>query len=142
MAVQKINCVLLVDDNPATNFLNRKVIENTKLANTINIATNGIEALDYIHSRGKFSTKKYPKANIIFLDINMPKMGGFEFLENYENLDSNLKADIVVVFLTTSNWVKDKMEAKNNEFIFDFIEKPLSENKFQEIYKYYIENKI
>ncbi|WP_010178203.1 response regulator [Aquimarina agarilytica] len=138
----RINCVLLVDDNPSTNFLNKKTITATGLVKTINVATNGVEALDYIHKRGKFKDKNCPKSNIIFLDINMPKMGGFEFLEHYEKLDEELKADIVIVFLTTSNWEKDKLKAYGNGFINDYIEKPLLEEKFIEIYNSYIENKV
>ena len=137
----KINCVLLVDDNHATNFLNKKTINATGLVNNIRVVFNGVEALDYIHNRGKYDDKTAsPKANIIFLDINMPKMGGLEFLENYKKLDKKLKADIVVVFLTTSTWGKDKLSAFSGQVISDYLEKPLLKEKFEEIYNDYIES--
>ncbi len=137
----KINCVLLVDDNASTNFLNKKTISATGFVNKINVATNGIEALDYIQKSGKSNDEEYPKPNIIFLDVNMPKMGGFEFLEHYEKLDEKLKADVVVVFLTTSNWKKDKLEAFSSKIVNDFIEKPLEKEKFIEICNNYIKSK-
>ena len=130
--------MLLVDDNSATNFLNRKIIETTDLVSHINVATNGMEALDCITKKGQYANEKCTKANIIFLDINMPQMDGYEFLEHYRNLDDALKAEIIVVFLTTSNWHKDKEKTRNNDLIFEYIEKPLSKKKFIEIYDYYI----
>jgi len=142
MTDDKINCVLLVDDNPATNFLNKKIIKDTGMANNIHVALNGKEALDYIHNKAKFHDKVYPKANIIFLDINMPVMNGFEFLEHYKDLEEELKSGIILVFLTTSNWSKDKSKANTNGLIFDFIEKPLSEKKFKDICQYYMDNKV
>ncbi len=138
--MRKINCVLLVDDSISTNFYNKKIIELSGEVNNVYEAENGLEALDYIHQRGKFNSASYPRPNIIFLDINMPKMDGFEFLENYAKLPQKKRADMLIVFLTTSNWTKDKIKAIESGLVYDFIEKPLKEEDLRKIKNYYQNN--
>ncbi|EZH74507.1 hypothetical protein ATO12_12110 [Aquimarina atlantica] len=139
--MKKINCILLVDDSPSTNFFNKKMIQITNIAHEVHDVYNGIEALDYIHKKGKFketnSQKEFPKPNIIFLDINMPLMDGFEFLEHYSKIPKEKRAEMIIVFLTTSNWSKDKMKAFDTSMIHDYIEKPLEQSKLLAIAAYY-----
>ena len=133
---KEIHCILLVDDDPATNFLNEELISDMDITDNIRVALNGKEALDYILLEGKFakSTRKSdPLPNIIFLDINMPLMGGFEFLDKYSLLDDSLKADAVIVFLTTSNMKEEMFQSRANEFVYDFIQKPLREETVKEL---------
>ncbi|QKX04801.1 response regulator [Aquimarina sp. TRL1] len=142
--MKKVNCILLVDDSPSTNFFNKKLIQVADIANEVYEALNGIEALDFLLKQGKFSeehsSKKFPRPNIIFLDINMPLMDGFEFLEHYSKIKKKVRADMIVVFLTTSNWCKDRIKALDNTLIFDYIEKPLELSKLKTIAKHYINN--
>jgi len=134
-----IECILLVDDSPSTNFYNKKIIEVQNLTDKIHEVGNGLEALDYLNNEGKFQDASiYTKPNIIFLDINMPKMDGFEFIEAYQKLPEAKRAEILVVFLTTSNWSKDKAKAINNDIVFDFIEKPLKPEALKKIKEHYI----
>jgi len=135
---KKIECVLLVDDSQSTNFYNRKLIEEAHMANKVVELESATEALEYMHQKGKFEdTATYPKPNIIFLDINMPKMDGFEFMERFEKLPKKERAHTLVVFLTTSNWNKDRVKAFNNNLIHDFIEKPLERRILKKIITYY-----
>lgn len=136
--MKKIECILLVDDSSSTNFYHKKLIEISGQADSIYEAENGLEALDYMNKKGKFTTS-HPRPSIIFLDINMPKMDGFEFLENYTKLPDAKKADIIIVFLTTSNWTKDKVKAIESKLVYDFIEKPLTKETLQRICTYYRE---
>jgi len=138
--MKKINCVLLVDDSASTNVYHKKIIEKTGAVDTIDKVSNGLEALDYLSNSGKYKDVKRP--NIIFLDINMPKMDGFEFLKNYIKLPQSRRADIVVVFLTTSNWEKDKMRAIENDVVFDFLEKPLNQKDLERVCDFYFKNVI
>jgi len=126
--MNKVNCILLVDDDPTTNFLNEELIAELDIANNVHVAWNGQEALDYLKQEGKFSTNdksKYPKPNIIFLDINMPLMDGFAFLEHYADLPENKKVDIIILFLTTSDAQFDRNKATKKVTVHDFLEKPL-----------------
>jgi CheY-like chemotaxis protein len=112
--MKKLNCVLLVDDNESDNFLHRKVLEKTGLVNHIEIAINGREALDYLKNVEKVSSNDSTclPPELIFLDINMPVMDGWEFLDEYKNLDDFQKSKIVIIMLTTSLNPADKARAE------------------------------
>lgn len=130
--MRKLKCILLVDDDATTNFLNEELITDLGVAEEVHVALNGQEALDYLHKKGKFKTSQkgeFPIPNLIFLDINMPLMGGFEFLERYHKLPDSKKAEVVIVFLTTSDSHKDKLKQLNDELVRDFIEKPLKKKE-------------
>jgi len=126
--MKKLDCILLVDDDPTTNFLNEELISELGITEKVQVAWNGQEALDYLNGKGKFEPTHeldFPKPNIIFLDINMPLMDGFVFLEHYAELPLNKKADIVILFLTTSDSQHDRNKVKDKSLVTDFLEKPL-----------------
>ena len=77
---KKLNCILLVDDDPDDNFYHQIIINEMNIVNHIDIAINGIEAITYLKKENQIPPE------IIFLDINMPKMNGWEFLEQYKHL--------------------------------------------------------
>jgi len=134
------NCILLVDDSLSTNFYHQKLIEKTGITSEIHKVHDGLEALNYINKKGKYKDKDCPKPNIIFLDINMPKMDGFEFLEHYAKFPKKKRVEMIVVFLTTSNWNKDRIKAMETDLVFDFIEKPLKTEDLIRINDYYLNN--
>lgn len=134
--MKKIESVLLVDDSISTNFYHKKIIQVSGDVNHVQDVENGLEALDYIYKKGKFKGD-HSMPNIILLDINMPKMDGFEPLDEFSNLEESKRENTIIVFLTTSNWVKDKDKAMENDFVYDFIEKPLTKKSFSKISEYY-----
>src|ERR1051326_286565 len=94
----KINTVLLVDDNEATNFLNKILLEQCGFARHIEVATNGFDALDYVS--GRKSGNKCLCPHLIFLDGYMPLLDGWEFLREIERIKWNLNFLPMVVMLT------------------------------------------
>ncbi len=82
---------LLVDDNNATNFLNKMILKKSGLASTVTIAKNGLEAINIV----KENTPDY-----IFLDINMPVMNGWQFLETYEKLNLEFKNSTIILMIS------------------------------------------
>ncbi|HRG57972.1 MAG TPA: response regulator [Bacteroidia bacterium] len=131
--MKTVNCILLVDDNPAINALHLMTIRNSKICNEIQIAIDGEKALDYLGNVAKNEVlKKYPKPDIIFLDINMPRMNGFEFLEKYEKLKVEMKAKAVVILTTSSN-PEDQKKAAAFASVTSFRSKPLTVEMVQEI---------
>ena len=97
--MRKLNCILLVDDDNDHNFLHRRLFNKMECAEKVQIVHNGIEGLDFLTTK---TEGKYPNPEIIFLDINMPKMNGWQFLEKYKNLEEEVKAKVVLLMLTSS----------------------------------------
>jgi CheY-like chemotaxis protein len=130
--MQKIKSVLLVDDDSINNFINERLINKLELANKVNIAANGEEALAFLKDHIDGSDTSVPQ--LILLDINMPVMDGFEFLKEYEKLNFPDKKNIVITMLTTSTNPGD-MEKFNNSGVSSYINKPLTEPKLLDIMK-------
>ncbi len=128
--ITKLNCVLLVDDDVTTNFLNRKRIEKAEIADHIETALNGEEAINYLAAKEQSSC-------LILLDINMPIMDGWEFLQAYHNLEVHKKNRTVIVMLTTSFNPDDKIRAESIVEVSEFRYKPLTLDMINEIIKKY-----
>lgn len=124
----KLNCVLLIDDDDPTNYFNSLVMQQVGCADAIHVVQSGQEALDYLTNAGNYTTsgQQYPQPDLIFLDINMPGMDGWEFLEKYRELHYDQKGKIVMVMLTTSLNPDDALRAKTFPEIAGFENKPLN----------------
>ncbi|MFD0992434.1 response regulator [Tenacibaculum geojense] len=130
----KLNCILLVDDDRATNFFHKMVIEDLKVCNHVQICTDGRDALDYLTNQGDYSkNKNYPKPELIFLDINMPGLNGFDFLEEYKDLPSDLKDSKIIIMLSTSLIEDDRLRAESYKEVSEFKNKPLTEKYITDI---------
>ena len=117
------NKVLLVDDDEATNFLAALAIKNLNIANEIKVAEDGLIACEWI--------KHHNCPDIIFLDIRMPRMDGFDFLENLSAM--NACKNVKVVMLTSSCRSEDKTKALSYKWVVEYFEKPLTEEMIQKI---------
>lgn len=126
--MKQINSVLLVEDNEITNFYNKHLFIKNKYVKHVQIATNGKKALDYLN---KVSIEDKP--NLILLDLNMPVMDGFEFLDEFEKLEAELREGIIICILTTSLHEEDLEKAKNYAFISEYCKKPLSTSQIRNI---------
>ena len=137
--MKKINCMLLVDDDEGHNFLTRLVIEEMDAARQVHVAWDGREALDYVTSRGKFreNGNTYPKPDVILLDINMPGMDGWHFIEEYCKLDDAQKRKTMIVMLSTSENPDDRDRARSIGDISDFRKKPLTPEVLEELMRRY-----
>lgn len=131
----RLNCILLVDDDIATNFINKKIIQKANIIEQVHVALNGKEAIEYISNKGKFESdnNKYPKPEMILLDINMPVMDGWEFIETYQKLDDTYKQNIVIVMLSSSFNPADKTKAESYAEVAEFRQKPMSRDALLEI---------
>lgn len=131
--MDKLKHLLLVDDDPTTNFFNRHLIGKMDLFEHIHEALNGREALDKILSL----RDQGESPDMILLDINMPIMNGFEFLDEYAKLDDDIRASVVVCMLTTSLAKEDLERSKEYDLLDDYIDKPLYEAKMRELIERY-----
>ena len=90
--------ILMVEDNATDVMITKEALEHAKVLNSLHVVDDGIEALDFLHRRGKYT--KAPRPDLILLDLNMPRKNGQEVLAEIK-ADENLKT-IPVVILTTS----------------------------------------
>ena len=121
---------MLVDDNPDDNFYHERVIKRNDAADIVVAKQTAMDALKYLKSK-KDNSETHP--NLIFLDINMPGMNGWEFLVEYYKLDKQFKSKAIVVMLTTSDNPDDKMKAKLFNGVSDFKTKPLTKEMLEDI---------
>ena len=124
--------VLLIDDYEADNFLHRRAIKKSGLAAKITECLNGREAIDYLRAAGPDGER--PQPEMIFVDINMPVMNGWEFLEAYSALPAEARPDgFVLMMLTTSLNPDDRKRAEENGLVHQLIQKPLTAARFAEV---------
>lgn len=131
---RKLKCIMLVDDNQDDNFFHERVIQRSGVADIVIAKQTGVEALEFLKSRND-NEDQHP--DLIFLDINMPGMNGWEFLEEYGKLDKQFQSKAIVIMLTTSDNPDDKMRAKTMNMASDFKTKPLSHEMLKEIMEKY-----
>lgn len=137
---QKLNKILLIDDSEADNFIHSRVIRKAEVTEEIIVKYSGQAALDYLTEKNSDGIK-YPQPDLAFLDINMPGMNGWEFLEHYEKLPDEQKAGIIICMLTTSIARRDEIIAESNPMIKEFSNKPLTQKMLLGIIeKYFPEN--
>lgn len=137
--VKGLDFILLVDDDEATNFLNQRVIRKLDINAEVQVVTNGREALEFLTHTGKFkSSAPVPEAGLIFLDINMPGMNGWEFLEAYKLLPEEQTRGIRVLMLTTSINPDEEKKAIDIPEVKGFIHKPLTIEKLEKAITVYV----
>jgi response regulator of citrate/malate metabolism len=121
---------MLVDDDVDDNFFHERVIRKNYPAILVIAKQTAEEALDYLKSK-KDHSDIHP--DLIFLDINMPAMNGWEFLEEYNKLDKQFQSHAVVVMLTTSGNPDDMVKAQLNNDVADYKTKPLTKEMLEEV---------
>ncbi|MDP1800511.1 MAG: response regulator [Bacteroidota bacterium] len=124
----KYKYAMLLDDNELDNFINQKIIEANHFASKIYINTGSKSALEFLNNLSISSTDTldiFPE--IIFVDLNMPMMDGFQFIENLKNkLPEKLK-NLKLVILTSSVNPEDKKKASEIALDITFLNKPLTQ---------------
>ena len=127
-----IKKILCVDDDPITLMLYKMVIAKASLSETVIAAKNGQEALEYYDNLKSESDANFPE--LVFLDLNMPVMGGWEFLDNFIETRYNMfntKTKIIVLSSTIDP--QDIEKVKNYPIIIDFISKPVTKEMLEKL---------
>ena len=127
--MKKVNCILLIDDDEATNHLHTMILKNLDLYDKIEVAENGKKGLDFIKL---CHPKDLPE--LILLDINMPLMDGFQFLEEYQKLDPSRRLPSKLIMVSTSSNQKEVSRAMEHKELYGYLDKPLKKNEILEIW--------
>ena len=124
-----INHILLIDDDYICNFIHEKVVQTSGLCEHIKTVLRGIDGLQYLKM---CTTENKPLPDIIFLDINMPEMNGWDFLDHFAQLDAEIREGVQIYMLSSSQNEGDLLKASNNSLVSGFLHKPLSIEALQE----------
>ncbi len=130
MITPRLINILLVEDDEVDVMNVKRAFKKVNVTNPLYIATNGIEALAMLRSSNGEPPEVPNDRRLILLDLNMPKMGGIEFLQKLRS-DPQLRRTPVVV-MTTSNQDKDRVEAYNLN-VAGYLVKPVTFNNFIEL---------
>lgn len=138
MINKKLQEVLFIDDDKILNFVNTRLFKKEGFSRVICLE-NGNEAMDYMK-------KKYigPKMEhdqnpvLIFLDLNMPFMNGWEFLKAYDDLKDLIITQIKIIILTSSLNPDDMEKGKKHKDVVAYLNKPLTSEMLSEVLKKYV----
>lgn len=120
----------MIDDDEVFVFLTKKMIEKTHQNVSLSVFTNGQDAIEHLE---KIATDVTQLPDIIFLDLNMPVMDGWEFLKAYENISFS-NPDKINLYIVTSSISPHEIElAKNFPVVKEFIIKPMVKEKFVDL---------
>jgi CheY-like chemotaxis protein len=126
-----ISCTLLIDDDETTNFLNQALLRRMAVTDNVLVAGNGQEALELLHTHcASFASPTCPA--LILLDMKMPLMNGFEFLQVYTQRPPTENPAVIIIMLTTSLNLKD-VEQMQGLPIAGYLTKPLTRDKINQL---------
>lgn len=132
---KKYHAVMLIDDNEIDNLINQKMIEASSISEHIFIHSGARSAIEFLKNVEKLA--KGPIGlylpELIFLDIDMPLMDGFQFLDEFEKLSDSIKEHCKIIMLTSSLNPQDMNKAKKNKFVMKYLNKPLTQDNLKKL---------
>ena len=130
--MRPVNLVTIIDDDPIFAFIEKKLIEETNLVNQIKIFNNGLDALNFIKANAH---KQELLPDIMLLDLDMPVMDGWKFLDEYISVKHSLDKKITIYVVASFISLLDMERIDRINEVSDFIIKPMTKLKFEKIVK-------
>ena len=133
MLTTRLNTILLVDDDPDCNFLHRRLLRKSACSERVVVTQDADDAIAFITEAAEEEPGRLPE--LVLLDINMPGMNGWEFLDEFEKLPESIRSNIKVIILTSSLNPDDKNRADANPSVAGMYDKLLTREIIREILK-------
>lgn len=130
--MEKFYNILIIDDDHVNNFLFSRMIKTVGISEKAETVTSGRQGLALLEQK---VASGEPLPEIIFLDINMPLMNGWEFLEKYKKMPSGIRQQINLYMLSSSVYPEDINKAKSYADVVDYITKPLTKEILLKIHE-------
>ena len=130
----KYKSVMIIDDNDIDNFINERILKSALFSENVYVHTSAKSALEFLKNLEQ--VKNVPKElipNYIFLDLNMPIMDGFQFMDIFQQLSEEFQSAIKIVILTTSLNPSDVETSKKYKNEIKFLYKPLNETMLKDM---------
>lgn len=125
---RKVNKTLLIDDSDIDLFIQRRFLEVYDFSNQLVAYKSASEALNWLKS---INGQDAPE--VIFLDLNMPEIDGFDFLNSFNTLPDKIRNTSRIVVLTSSNSSQDREQVFKNNSVIQFITKPLKQSDIERL---------
>lgn len=120
--------VLLIDDDAISNFLSKSMIEKSKVFESVEVFNSAAKAIEYLKET---TAKREHFPEVILLDVMMPVMDGFAFLDELMKFENPEARSVKVCMLTSSLDPKDKQQADSYPQVVDFMSKPINQDKIK-----------
>jgi CheY-like chemotaxis protein len=133
MPGKKYRTVMLIDDNEIDNLINQKMIEAASITENIYTHTGAKSAIEFLKNMEKLDVADKVLPDVIFLDIDMPLMDGFQFLDEFEKLSAVARKKCKIVMLTSSINPQDFSRSKKYDNVKLYLNKPLSHESIMKL---------
>ncbi|WP_027065775.1 MULTISPECIES: response regulator [Maribacter] len=128
--MKKVQLCCIIDDDPIFVYGTKRIIKEVDFAESIIVYTNGQEALDGLT---KICVAKEPLPDVIFLDLNMPILNGWEFLNEFKNCQSKRSKSITIYIISSSVDPRDLERVKDYNQVDNYILKPITPDDLAKI---------
>ncbi|MHB8078986.1 MAG: response regulator [Candidatus Krumholzibacteriia bacterium] len=125
--------VLLVDDSIDDNFIHTRLLRRTGFTSHVEVMKDGLDALAYLRGLAEGTAAPAELPQIVFLDLRMPRLDGFEFLAEFEKLPADFRRRVVVVVLTSSLLAADRERASSLSSRLYYLVKPLTRQQLEDL---------